>query len=463
MIFSLRQLQEKFVEQQRSLYITFTDITKAFDTIGRDGLWKILPKFGCPPCLTNIIHQFYKGMDSHINICGELPNQFPINNSVKQGCVLVPTLFGLFFAVVFQDTTSWLRAGVFYKWWQMEYFSALQNWEQNEKYSLLMTVNWSPTCLKIYRRSPAIFASAAKDFGLTIGLKKTEVLFQLIPGSSYVEPTVLIDDTCLNPVTKFCYLGSIMSPSASLDLEVEPRTIIASFVFGQLKDHIWSQNIRFATKCKVYRTVVISALLYGCEVWCPYQRHLCQFDQLQQHHLHSPMKITWWNKVLNTEVLSWARMPAVSTMALLAQLCWVGHVVRMPEGRLPKDNHVWSTVLWCPQMRGTVTKIQGCSTQKPQESQHHPFIVEGPSPRLHTVEECNWERCRHCWQGTQGDNRGKVQKVPKQSSCLCWLTRPHLPNMHQAVPVEDQSVQPLQNALFKSYWVKGIVIILWNG
>ena len=48
MIFSLRQLQEKCVEQQRSLYITFVDLTKAFDTIGRDGLQKFLPNFGCP-------------------------------------------------------------------------------------------------------------------------------------------------------------------------------------------------------------------------------------------------------------------------------------------------------------------------------------------------------------------------------------------------------------------------------
>ena len=50
MIFSLRLLQEKCVEQQRSLYITFVDLTKAFDTVGRDGLWKLLLKFGCPQC-----------------------------------------------------------------------------------------------------------------------------------------------------------------------------------------------------------------------------------------------------------------------------------------------------------------------------------------------------------------------------------------------------------------------------
>ncbi|KAI0222887.1 hypothetical protein LSAT2_025861, partial [Lamellibrachia satsuma] len=38
MIFCLRQLQEKCIEQDRPLYIVFVDFTKAFDTVGRTGL-----------------------------------------------------------------------------------------------------------------------------------------------------------------------------------------------------------------------------------------------------------------------------------------------------------------------------------------------------------------------------------------------------------------------------------------
>ena len=39
MIFSLRQLQEKCQEQQKPLYIAFVDLTKAFDTVSRSGLY----------------------------------------------------------------------------------------------------------------------------------------------------------------------------------------------------------------------------------------------------------------------------------------------------------------------------------------------------------------------------------------------------------------------------------------
>ena len=46
MIFSLRQLQEKCREQKKPLCVAFIDLTKAFDLVSRDGLFKILAKIG---------------------------------------------------------------------------------------------------------------------------------------------------------------------------------------------------------------------------------------------------------------------------------------------------------------------------------------------------------------------------------------------------------------------------------
>nr|VZI47633.1 unnamed protein product [Spirometra erinaceieuropaei] len=48
MIFAARQLQEQCQEMRIHLYSTFVDLTKAFDTVNREGMWKIMQKFGCP-------------------------------------------------------------------------------------------------------------------------------------------------------------------------------------------------------------------------------------------------------------------------------------------------------------------------------------------------------------------------------------------------------------------------------
>ena len=62
MIFSHKQLQEKCREQRQPLFIAFIDLTKAFDLVSRDGLFKTLPKIGCPPRLLSIIRSFLEDM-----------------------------------------------------------------------------------------------------------------------------------------------------------------------------------------------------------------------------------------------------------------------------------------------------------------------------------------------------------------------------------------------------------------
>nr|VZI28074.1 unnamed protein product [Spirometra erinaceieuropaei] len=62
MIFAARQLQEKSQEMRTHLYSTFVDLTKAFDTVNREGLWKIMQKFGCPERFTQIVRQLHDGM-----------------------------------------------------------------------------------------------------------------------------------------------------------------------------------------------------------------------------------------------------------------------------------------------------------------------------------------------------------------------------------------------------------------
>ncbi|XP_069179552.1 uncharacterized protein [Procambarus clarkii] len=65
-VFSLRQLQEKCREQRKFLYFAFTDLTKAFNRVIRDGLFKILAKIGCPPTLLSMIQSFHKDMNGTV-------------------------------------------------------------------------------------------------------------------------------------------------------------------------------------------------------------------------------------------------------------------------------------------------------------------------------------------------------------------------------------------------------------
>ena len=113
MIFCLRQLQEKLIEQDRPLYIVFVDFTKAFDTVGRTGLWQLLRKYGCPKKLITMIENLHTGIMVNVRNGGEVSDTFAITNGVKQGCVLAPTFFSIFRSAMLDKAFSDMEDGIY--------------------------------------------------------------------------------------------------------------------------------------------------------------------------------------------------------------------------------------------------------------------------------------------------------------------------------------------------------------
>ena len=103
MIFCLRQLQEKCIEQDRPLYMVFVDFIKAFDSVARTGLWQLLRKYGCPEKFTTMIKALHRGMMANVSVGGEVSESFSVTNGVKQGCLLVPTLFLIFLSAMLDE------------------------------------------------------------------------------------------------------------------------------------------------------------------------------------------------------------------------------------------------------------------------------------------------------------------------------------------------------------------------
>ena len=48
------------------LKAAFVDLTKAVDTVSRDGLWKILARLGCPQKMFTILSQLHEGQQGQV-------------------------------------------------------------------------------------------------------------------------------------------------------------------------------------------------------------------------------------------------------------------------------------------------------------------------------------------------------------------------------------------------------------
>ena len=272
MIFSVRQLQEKCREQQMPLYIAFIDLTKAFDLVSRTGLFQLLKKIGCPPQLLSITASFHHDMKGIVSYDGEASDPFVIKSGVKQGCVLAPTLFSIFFSLLLRFAFSHSEDGVHL---HTRSDGKLFNLSRLKAKTKLRTVLiremlfaddaalTSHTEEGLQRLISPQFAHACKEFGLTISIKKTYVMGQDTPAP----PSISIDDEVLEVTDHFTYLGSTVSSNLSLDVEIIRRIVKAAAVRAKLSKRVWTNSqLTMNTKSvKVYQACVLSTLLYSSE------------------------------------------------------------------------------------------------------------------------------------------------------------------------------------------------------
>ena len=178
------------------------------------------------------------------------------------------------------------------------------------------------------------FFQACKEFGLTISLKKTNVLRQ----DTETPPLITIDEYELDAVQQFTYLGSTVTDNLSLDTEINQRIGKAATTLARLTNRVWTNpKLTRRTKMTVYRACVISTLLYASETWTTYAKQekiLKTFHMRSHRHI---LCISCQGRVTNAEVLSRAGLPTVYTLLRQHILRWLGHVHHMDDGRIPKD------------------------------------------------------------------------------------------------------------------------------
>ena len=99
-VFILRQLQRKCRIKD---YVAFVDLTKAFGTVSRKGLYMIKECLGSPSKFLSMLIQLHKDQCSQVRLNSDHSGSFSIVNGMKQCCVLSPTLFSIFFSMMLKQ------------------------------------------------------------------------------------------------------------------------------------------------------------------------------------------------------------------------------------------------------------------------------------------------------------------------------------------------------------------------
>ena len=399
LIFAARQLQEKCRDHNQPLHALFIDFTKAFDSVDREVLWTVLSKFGCPGKFVNLIKCMHSGMKAKVKCPGANSDEFDIITGVKQGCVLAPTLFSLFLTAIITLSFSDSDSGI-----DIEYRmdGRLLNVHRFGAKSLVCD---STVRMLLFADDCALFAHTARDlqyltdtfatkaaaFGLEINTSKTCSFFQPnLQGQDLPSPSISINNITIASCDNFCYLGSHLSTDLSINRELSSRVSKAACAFGRLEQRVWkNHSLKLSTKITVYRAMVLSTLLYGCETWTLYRRNIQYLDRFHLQCLRRILRIHWSHMIPNTEVLRRANVDGIEAMIMLSQLRWLGHVRRMDTIRTPKQ-------LLYGQLR-TGKRAVGQPKLRYQDQ------VKS------TLKHCNIDL--HVWEGVAADRRAWRTKI----------------------------------------------------
>ena len=122
--------------------------------------------------------------------------------------------------------------------------------------------------------------------------------------------------------------------------EVNARIRKARITFANLR-HLWRQkSLSLSLKARVYQATVRAVLLYGCETWANRVQDLRKLQVFDNRCLRTIAGFGWYEKIRNTDVhrriFGSAANHSLGNIIRRSQLRWLGHVLRMPNHRLPK-------------------------------------------------------------------------------------------------------------------------------
>jgi len=326
-IFILRNIIEQNVELNSTLYLNFIDFAKAFDSINRDCLWKILKIYGIPQKIINLMKNLYQGSSGRVLVNGTTTEKFDIRTGVKQGCVMSGLLFNIVIDWIMQKTLKNSKTGI--RW---NFDCHLEDLDYADDIVLLSS-NFEDMLTKTNK-----LEANAKQIGLHINEAKTK----LMKINSNRNENICINGKVIEKTETFLYLGANISTEGGTDKDVTTRIKKAQYTFKTLHK-IWrSGSINLKLKIKIFNTTVRAVLLYGSETWKLTKQQENKLDTFQTKCLRKIFKIFWPNKIANFEIYKKSNCKPTSTIIKKRRWQWVGHVLRMPPSDPTRVALTWA-------------------------------------------------------------------------------------------------------------------------
>lgn len=95
-VLALKRLQEAFQQRRHPLFLAFIDIEKAYDSVPRDALFRLLQeRYGVDERALRVMRAMYADVRGQVKVGAATSAPFSISTGVRQGRIPSPLLFAV--------------------------------------------------------------------------------------------------------------------------------------------------------------------------------------------------------------------------------------------------------------------------------------------------------------------------------------------------------------------------------
>ncbi|KAJ4451260.1 hypothetical protein ANN_02721 [Periplaneta americana] len=217
-----------------------------------------------------------------------------------------------------------------------------QDLELNGLHQLLVyadDVNMLGENSQMITKNTGILLEASKEIGLEVNPEKTK--YMIIPRDENIvrNRNIKIGNLSFEEVKKLKYLGATVTKINDIRKEIKHRINMENACYYSVEKLLSSSLLSKNLKLRIYKTVILPVVLYGCETWTltlREEKRLRVFENKVLRKIFGAKRdeVTGeWRKLHNTELHALYSSPDMIRNIKSRGLRWAGHVAHMGESR----------------------------------------------------------------------------------------------------------------------------------
>ena len=119
----------------------------------------------------------------------------------------------------------------------------------------------------ILKENAEALVAASMEIGLEVSADKTKYMVMSRDQNAGRNHSVRIDNSTFKTVEEFKYLGTTLTNQNSIPEEIKSRLRSGNACYHSVQNLLSSRLLSKNLKIKIYRTIILHVVLYGCETW----------------------------------------------------------------------------------------------------------------------------------------------------------------------------------------------------